>query len=213
MTEMPIVHVVDDDEPVRQALALLLSSAQFAVRTYPTALKFLEVATGIRTGCVLTDLRMPGLDGLALQRRLSELGLRLPVIVMTGHADVPVAIQALKAGAFDFLEKPFDDEQMLSTVGQAIELSQQARSVEVEAEAAATRLAALTPRERQVFDALVVGQSNKTIAQELGTSPRTVEVHRARLMDKLDAHSLPELVRLSIKASALPPGPPERPTG
>jgi two-component system response regulator FixJ len=143
---------------------------------------------------------MPELDGLALQRRLNELGSRLPVIVMTGHGDVPIAVEALKAGAADFLEKPFDDTQLLAAVSSALATSKRERD-EVAALAAITaRLASLTPREREVLDRLVAGQPNKTIAYDLGSSPRTVEVHRARVMEKMHARSLPELVRMTIAA-------------
>jgi two-component system, LuxR family, response regulator FixJ len=209
MAEGAAVHVIDDDEAVRHSLAFLLEAAGLAVRTYDSAPPFLRVAAGLRAGCVLTDVRMPDMDGLALQRRLLEMGVRLPVIVMTGHGDVPIAVQALKAGAADFIEKPFDDDALLAAVHAALAADRRDREREAEAERIAARLARLTPRERQVFDRLVAGQQNKAIAHDLGASPRTVEVHRARVMEKMGARGLPELVRMALGAagdgSAAPP--------
>ncbi|HEY7581627.1 MAG TPA: response regulator FixJ [Acetobacteraceae bacterium] len=205
MAEPPLVHVVDDDASVRDSLTLLLESAGFRARAYGSAVSFLETAPDRGVGCVLTDVQMPELNGLELQRRMSALGIQLPVIVMTGHGDVPVAVQALKAGATDFLEKPFDDEQLLSAVNAAIALSQQARDRAAAVADVATRLTTLTPREREVLDRLVAGQPNKTIAYDLGSSPRTVEVHRARVMEKMGARSLAELVRMTIAAEGTAP--------
>ncbi|MBW8269394.1 response regulator FixJ [Caldovatus aquaticus] len=199
MADDAAVHVIDDDDAVRDSLAFLFASAGLPARTYDTAEAFVAVAAGLRAGCVLTDVRMPGMDGLELQRRLREIGLRLPVIVMTGHADVPIAVQALKAGAADFIEKPFDDEALLAAVRAALDADREARAREAEVEEIAARLAILTPRERQVLERLVLGQPNKIIAYELGTSPRTVEVHRARVMDKMRARSLSELVRMALR--------------
>jgi len=207
MAEAPLVHVVDDDEAVRNSLELLLESAGFRVRTYDSAKSLLAASPDLVAGCVLTDVRMPEMDGLELQRRLTELGTRIPVIVMTGHGDVPIAVEAMKAGAADFLEKPFDDVQLLGSVNSALAASQHAREeAEAVAEIAA-RLASLTPREREVMDRLVAGQPNKAIAYDLGSSPRTVEVHRARVMEKMRAHSLPELVRMAIAVERAAPSP------
>jgi two-component system response regulator FixJ len=208
MPEPALIHVIDDDDAVRDSLALLLDSADLPVRTYASALTFLAVAPSLTTGCILTDVRMPDLDGLALQRRLNEAGVRLPVIVMTGHGDVPVAVAALKAGAADFLEKPFDDERLISAVRTALAASELAlRQASIVADISA-RLGTLTPREREVMDLLVTGKPNKTIAYDLGASPRTVEVHRARVMEKMNARSLAELVRMVIAiAPDDPPGP------
>jgi len=193
-----MVHVVDDDEAVRESLEFLLQSAGLGARTYASAKEFLGAVDVLRSGCVLTDIRMPDIDGLTLQRRLVELGSRLPVIVMTGHGDVPLAVQALKTGAADFLEKPFDDERLLKTVREALDASLVAHQ-EAEAQAAIrNRLDSLTRREREVLDKLVEGLPNKTIAFDLGTSPRTVEVQRARVMEKMDARSLPDLVRMVL---------------
>jgi two-component system, LuxR family, response regulator FixJ len=207
MAEAPLVHVVDDDEAVRDSLSLLLESAGLTVRTYDSATTFLTALPNLAAGCVLTDVRMPGLDGLELQRRLTQLGVRLPVIVMTGHGDVPIAVAALKAGASDFIEKPFDDVQLLAAISSALAASQR-KLDEASAVAQITaRIASLTPREREVLDRLVAGQPNKMIAYDLGSSPRTVEVHRARVMEKMGVRSLPELVRMAIAAErATPPG-------
>jgi two-component system, LuxR family, response regulator FixJ len=201
------VHVVDDDEAVRDSLSVLLESAGLSVRTYESATAFLEALPKLGAGCVLTDVQMPGLDGLALQRRLTALGIRLPVIVMAGHGDVPIAVEALKAGAADFLEKPFDDEQLLSAVQSALAASQRTQDADAATAQIARRLASLTPREREVLDKLVAGQPNKTIAYDLGSSPRTVEVHRARVMEKMGVRSLAELVRMTIAVErSAPPG-------
>jgi len=200
MAEPSRVHVVDDDDAVRDSLSMLLETAGYAVETYDSAYAFLDAVSSLGTGCVLTDVRMPDIDGLALQRRLAESGIRLPVIVMTGHADVPIAVQALKAGAMDFLEKPFDDAQLLTSVANAMAVSQRSHDDAIAVADIVARLATLTRREREVLDRLVAGQANKTIAYELGSSPRTVEVHRARVMEKMAVRSLPELVRLVIAA-------------
>jgi two-component system, LuxR family, response regulator FixJ len=198
MADALLVHIVDDDPAVRDSLAMLLQSAGMDVRVYDSAVALLSVASKLDAGCVLTDVRMPEIDGLTLQRQLVALNPRLTVVVMTGHADVPIAVQALKAGARDFLEKPFDDERLIGVVKEALAASQQARQINDAAESTVARLATLTHREREVLERLMEGQPNKTIAYELGTSPRTVEVQRARVMEKMGARSLAELVRMVL---------------
>ena len=197
-SDTALAHIIDDDDAVRDSLAVLLDAAGIAARTYDSATKFLAVARGLGAGCVLTDVRMPDLDGLALQRRLTEAGVTMPVIVMTGHGDVPIAVAALKAGAADFLEKPFDDERLIAAVRAALTASRDAQRRADAAAQIATRLASLTPREREVLHLLVAGNPNKTIAYDLGASPRTVEVHRDRVMEKMGARSVAELVRMVI---------------
>lgn len=204
-----VVHVIDDDVDVRQSLAFLLSTAGLAVRVHDSATTFLQLLHDIQDGCVVTDIRMPGMDGLQLQKRLAELRPRLPVIVMTGHGDVPLAVQAMKAGAVDFIEKPFDDEVLLAAIRSA--LARHARDTEHESRVAAitARLALLSEREREVLKGLVDGKPNKVIAYDLGISARTVEVYRANVMTKMQADSLSALVRM-VLATAPPdktPGP------
>ena len=188
--------MVDDDPAVRESLALLLDAAGFAVRTHPDAESLLAAAGTLAPGCVLTDVRMPGMDGLALQRHLAACGVAVPVVVMTGHADVPLAVAAMKAGAVDFLQKPFAEADLLAVLRQALARGADAAAAAAASAAAAALLAGLTPREHEVLAELVAGHPNKVIAQHLGASPRTIEVHRARVMEKLRVDSLPELVRL-----------------
>ncbi|HWL81812.1 MAG TPA: response regulator FixJ [Roseomonas sp.] len=194
------VHVIDDDEAVRDSLAFLFQCSGLSVQTYESGAAFLAVAPRLRSGCVLSDVRMPEMDGLALQRQLLEIGFRLPLIFMTGHGDVPIAVQALKSGAFDFIEKPFDDDALLCAIRAAFDADRKSREREAETERVMGRLATLTPREHQVLERLVAGHPNKTIAYDLGTSPRTVEVHRARVMEKMGARNLSELVRMALNA-------------
>lgn len=194
------VHIVDDDPAVRDSLRVLLESAGFAVTTHESAAGFLLAAAEL-SGCVLTDIRMPEIDGLELQQTLNQRNVPLPVIVMTGQGDIPVAVRAMKAGAVDFLEKPFEDAQLLDAVRRALEESQRLQQQSAVSAGAAARLATLTPREREVLDLLVTGLPNKAIANALGASPRTIEVHRGRVLDKLQARSLPELVRIVLAAA------------
>lgn len=195
-----IVHVVDDDAAIRDSLSFLMETADIPARTYDSALALLDRVDRLEPGCILTDVRMPEMNGLEMARRLSELGVRHPVIVMTGHADVPLAIEAMRAGVQDFIEKPFDDEALLTSIRSALAVGAEAREQEGQDSELRTRLASLSPRERQVLDGLVAGQANKVIAYDLGLSPRTVEVYRANVMTKMQARSLSELVRMSMVA-------------
>jgi two-component system response regulator FixJ len=190
-----IVHLIDDDEDVRRALAFLLGTAGLAVKVYDSAIRFLEQQEGAQ-GCILSDVRMPGMDGLELMRKLSERGSQLPVIIMTGHGDVSLAVQAMKAGAVDFIEKPFSDDTLLN----ALEMAFSHQAGAGDNGTVRARIDTLSERERQVLNGLVVGHPNKTIAYDLGISPRTVEIHRANLMTKMGAASLSELVRMALIA-------------
>jgi two-component system response regulator FixJ len=201
MVDEPTVHIVDDDEAVRDSLAFLLSTEGLEVRTYESALQLLDGARALAPGCIVTDVRMPGMSGLDLVRRLKELSIAIPIVVMTGHGDVPLAVEAMKAGVTDFIEKPFDDDAMICAVRAALEAATQAKG-EADASTVAIRrrLEALSVREREVLDGLVEGKPNKVIAYELGISPRTVEVYRANVMTKLEAGSLSEVVRMALLA-------------
>jgi FixJ family two-component response regulator len=194
-----VIHIVDDDEAVRDSLRFLLETEGYVVRTYSGAGALLE-ADLPAAGCVLTDFQMPGMDGLQLQAALAERGIRLGVVVMTAFGEVPVAVRAMRGGALDFLEKPFENQPLLDAVGRALAQNRATVAASTQAAGAAQRISALTPREREVLDLLVAGNSNKEIARELGTSPRTIDVHRARVFQKLDADSLPELVHLVLAA-------------
>jgi two-component system response regulator FixJ len=200
MDNSAVVHLIDDDEAVRQSLAFLLATAGHAVRVYESAEAFLDAAGSAQPGCIVSDVRMPGLDGLALQRRLKEIGITRPVVIMTGHADVPMAVEAMKAGAVDFIEKPFDDQALLSAIRTALNLRDESVQRDAEVAGIRTKIDSLSERERQVLDGLVAGMPNKTIAYDLELSPRTVEVHRANLMIKMGAASLSELVRMALIA-------------
>ncbi|TJW50854.1 MAG: response regulator transcription factor FixJ [Mesorhizobium sp.] len=193
-----LVHVVDDDVDVRKSLGFLLATADFAVRLYESASVFLATATGNLDGCIVTDVRMPGIDGIEFLRQLRSRGHSLPVIVMTGHADVALAVQAMKEGAADFIEKPFDDEVLIEAIRSALGNRNQADAAHPQSSEIRGRLSALSERERQVLDGLVSGLPNKTIAYDLGISPRTVEIHRANVMSKMAASSLSHLVRMAL---------------
>lgn len=195
-TSDTVVHIVDDEEPVRNSLAFLLSSSGFAIRVHETAQQFLDIAPQIRNGCLITDLRMPEIDGVELLRRLRQMDAMLPTIVITGHGDVQMAVEAMKNGAIDFLEKPFSDEVLFDSIGRAAQQAAERVRTDSEAEQVRQRIESLSERERQVLSRVVTGQPNKTIALELGISPRTVEVYRAGLMGKMQARNLPELVRM-----------------
>ena len=201
MTAEDCIHVVDDDDAVRESLAFLLETAGMAVRTYESPEPFLATLPLQEPACLVTDIRMPEMTGIDLLRRLHEIGQRLPVIVITGHGDVPLAVEAMKLGAADFIEKPFDDEVLLAAIRSALE--RRGGPSEAERGAAQTRVSSLSKRERQVLDGLVAGLPNKTIAYDLGISPRTVEVYRANLMTKMQATSLSDLVRTALLAEGL----------
>jgi len=203
MTAQTRILVVDDDDAVRDSIRALLESAGFAVTDYASAKAFLQA--GAPAGnCLVADIRMPEMDGLELQEEITRRGLEIPVIIMTGHGDVPLAVRAMKAGAIDFIEKPFDEKLLLDAVARALHIGESQRNRSAEVKAAQDMLALLTPRERHVLDQLVAGRSNKIAAYELGISPRTIEIHRAHIMDKMNARSLSDLVRISIAAG---PGP------
>ncbi|APH74021.1 response regulator FixJ [Aquibium oceanicum] len=194
-----IVHIVDDEEPVRKSLAFMLTVSGFAARLHESATAFLAAAPTIRDGCLVTDLRMPDLSGVDLIRKLKDAGVNIPAIVITGHGDVPMAVEAMKAGALDFIEKPFEDEVLIAAIERAArELDRNAGGQDVHA--ILERLGQLSEREREVLSGVVAGHANKTIAYDLDISPRTVEVHRANVMAKMEARSLPELVRMALAA-------------
>jgi two-component system response regulator FixJ len=195
-----VVHLIDDDEHVRRALTFLLGTAGFAVRVYDSASLFLEKYQRGFSGCVVSDVRMPGIDGLELLKRLANIGAELPVIVMTGHADVALAVEAMKAGAVDFIEKPFPAEKLINAIRLALTQYDKAQPA-AETEQVKARLASLTQREKEVLDGLLAGHPNKTIAYDLGLSPRTIEVHRANVMTKMGASSLSELVRMTLSVA------------
>jgi two-component system response regulator FixJ len=194
------VHVIDDDAAVRDSIAFILDVAGMAAATYGSAVEFLEASDGLPPGCVVTDVRMPEMSGLELVRRLKERGAGWPVIVITGHADVPLAVEAMKAGVVDFLEKPFDDGRLVAAVRTALQGGEEHERAEIERRAIQERLDSLSSREREVLDGLVAGRANKLIAYDLGISPRTVEVYRANVMTKMAASSLSELVRMTLTA-------------
>jgi two-component system response regulator FixJ len=200
MSNNAVIHLIDDDEDVRRSLAFLLGTAGLAVRVHESALRFLDQLGDVQPGCIITDVRMPGMDGLELQQRLKEMGIGMPIIVMTGHADVPLAVQAMKAGAVDFIEKPFDDDVLLSAVRVALNAHEKGGQSTPETTHVQAKLDSLSTRERQVLEGLLAGHPNKTIAYDLGLSPRTVEVHRATVMAKMGANSLSELVRMTMLA-------------
>jgi len=193
-----VVHIVDDDEAVRQSLAFLLSTAGIPVRVYESATSFLAALPTLQPGCLVTDVRMPDMTGIELLQQLRYRDIKLPVIVITGHGDIPLAVEAMKSGAIDFIEKPFAEESILRAVRAAEDRAKKLGRRSEEETQVAVRLAALSERERQVLEGLVAGHANKTIAYELGISPRTVEVYRANVMTKMQAKSLSELIRMTL---------------
>lgn len=198
--ELRLVHLVDDDEAIRRSVGFMLKTSGYHVRAYESGVELLKGAPNLEQGCILLDIRMPGLDGLEVQAALREKGVTLPVIIMTGHGDVSLAVQAMKAGAVDFIEKPFEKAVMLSAIEHGVERLRKSAANQDRADEAAVKLQALTPREREVLEGLAKGLPNKTIAYDLGISPRTVEIHRANVMSKLGVRSLSEALRLAFAA-------------
>lgn len=203
MSTDAMVHVIDDDDAARDSLAFLLRTADINVQTYESAVAFLKALPSARSGCVITDVRMPEMSGVDLLRRLKEMEVGLPVIVITGHGDVPLAVEAMRLGASDFLEKPYEDEILLASVRTALGRHERDAKRDAERHELHERLAALSTRERQVLEGLVIGHPNKTIAYDLGISPRTVEIYRANVMTKMKAGTLSELVRMALQAGML----------
>lgn len=200
MQSEPMVHIIDDDQAVRDSLAFLLQSMRIPAVAYESAAAFLSTLSSEQNGCIITDIRMPDVTGIDLLRRVKEMKLQMPVIVITGHGDVPLAVEAMKLGAFDFLEKPFNDEAMVSTVRLALDRSRRAEKANTDRAELEKRLASLSSRERDVLNGLIAGHPNKVIASDLAISPRTVEIYRANVMTKMQASSLSELVRMAITA-------------
>jgi two-component system, LuxR family, response regulator FixJ len=197
------VYVIDDDDAMRDSLDFLLGSADFDVKLFESAQHFLDALPGIDFGCVVSDVRMPGIDGIELLKRLKANRHPFPVLIMTGHGDVPLAVEAMKLGAVDFLEKPFEDDRLIGMIDIALKQAASGARTEAVTVDIAARVESLSPRERQVMEGLVAGLSNKMIAREYDISPRTIEVYRANVMTKMQAGSLSELVRLAMRAGAI----------
>jgi two-component system response regulator FixJ len=198
MSVKPIVHIVDDEDAVRTSLATLLEIHGFSTRVYQSGSEFLSKVDPAIPGCALIDLKMPGLDGIGLLQKMGESNIRVPVVMMTGFGEVATAVKAMKAGAADFLEKPLDEAELLTILNRLVANSQVSAELEELKEQGQARLSRLTERERDVFNGLIMGKTNKGIARDLGISPRTVEIHRARVMEKLEARTLSDVVRLAL---------------
>jgi two-component system response regulator FixJ len=203
MTTKGHVYVIDDDEAMRDSLNFLLDAAGFGVNLFDNAQSFLDALPGLAFGCVVSDIRMPGLDGIELLKRMKAEHSPFPILIMTGHGDVPLAVEAMKLGAVDFLEKPFEDDRLTAMIESAIRQAEPNAKSDAIAHDIAARVASLSPRERQVMEGLIAGLSNKLIAREYDISPRTIEVYRANVMTKMQANSLSELVRLAMRAGML----------
>ena len=203
MTTKGHVYVIDDDEAMRDSLNFLLDSSGFGVTLFDSAQSFIDALPGLAFGCVVSDVRMPGLDGIELLKRMKAQQSPFPILIMTGHGDVPLAVEAMKLGAVDFLEKPFEDDRLITMIESAIRQAEPVAKNEAMSQDIAGRVASLSPRERQVMEGLVAGLSNKLIAREYDISPRTIEVYRANVMTKMQAGSLSELVRLAMRAGML----------
>lgn len=199
--EQRLVHIVDDDAAIRRSVGFMLKTSGHRVETYESGMELLKNSAKLDDGCILLDIRMPGMDGLEVQQTLQDKGVGLPVIIMTGHGDINLAVKAMKAGAVDFIEKPFNKDAILSSLDEGFRRLSQREATDDRARDAAVRLQALTARERDVLDGLAQGFPNKTIAYDLGISPRTVEIHRANLMTKLGVRSLSEALRLAFAAA------------
>lgn len=204
MTEPQTVYVVDDDAAVRDSLCALLEASGFLVRAFVSGNAFLDHLPEVTNGCLITDVRMPGLSGIEVHQALIDRGIALPVIIISGHGDLPMAVKAMKAGAVDFIEKPFDAALLTASVTSAMDQSAADQQAAHEVAKIEARLDRLTARERQVLDQLVVGNLNKVIAFNLDISPRTVEIHRARAMEKMQARNLAHLVRMALQVGAVP---------
>jgi two-component system response regulator FixJ len=200
---MPKVYVIDDDAAMRDSLNFLLDAANFEVALFESATNFLEMLPRLDFGCVVSDVRMPGIDGIELLKRMKSLDSRFPIVIITGHGDVPLAVEAMKLGAVDFLEKPFEDDRLIGMIEAAIRQREPAAKDEAATRDIAARIDSLSPRERQVMEGLITGLSNKMIARNYDISPRTIEVYRANVMTKMQAGSLSELVRLAMRAGML----------
>ena len=203
MSDRGNVYVIDDDEAMRDSLDFLLGSAGFHITLFESAHHFLDAVSSLDFGCVVSDVRMPGIDGIELLKRMKTSHSAFPIVVMTGHGDVPLAVEAMKLGAVDFLEKPFEDDRLIGMIDAALKQAESSARSEAVALDIGARITTLSPRERQVMDGLIAGLSNKLIAKEYDISPRTIEVYRANVMTKMQAGSLSELVRLAIRAGAL----------
>jgi two-component system, LuxR family, response regulator FixJ len=202
--KLPMVFVVDDDSGVRSSIRILLKSVGIEATAFASARDFLAAYDQSQPGCLLLDIRMPGMSGMDLQLELNRMGAVLPVIFITGHGDVPMAVEAMQQGAFDFLQKPFRDQDLIQRIQRALEHDASHRAALKQTDAVRTRLASLTPREREVLDHLADGKQNKVIAAELGLSQRTVEIHRANVMAKMQARSIAQLVRMLLDLRILP---------
>jgi len=205
-TTSPIVHIVDDNASVRRALRRLLASVGHETRTYSSAHEFLEADHPNAPACVVLDVRMPRMSGLELQERMAEQELKIPIVFITGHGDITMAVEAMKKGAVDFLPKPFDDQELLASIERALTEHEQERSELAEQGEIMARIERLTPREREVMEHVITGLLNKQIAGELGTSEKTIKVHRGRVMEKMEVVSLAELVRLAARIDVHGPG-------
>lgn len=203
MTTKGMIYVIDDDDAMRDSLNFLLDSSGYSVTLFDDAQRFMEALPGLAFGCVVSDVRMPGIDGIELLKRMKAQHSPFPILIMTGHGDVPLAVEAMKLGAVDFLEKPFEDDRLIAMIEAAIRQAEPAAKSEAIAQDVAARVASLSPRERQVMEGLVAGLSNKLIARDYDISPRTIEVYRANVMTKMQAGSLSELVRLAMRAGML----------